>query len=137
VLTSRYSSVDGSREYQLTLDLYRLKQEPDQTINDFFGRMQFLWDQLAFSDPAWKDPIDAQMYAEHRDQHRLYQLLMALHDDFEPVRGQLLFPLWTRLFVILFKRRLITYFVLSAHSAYSSSISYSLLWCFIFSARVL
>jgi hypothetical protein len=52
--------------------------------------MQFLWDQLALSDPAWKDPTDAQMYADRRDHHRLYQFLMALRDDFEPVRGQLL-----------------------------------------------
>jgi hypothetical protein len=45
---------------------------------------------LALSDPAWKDPTNAQMYAERRDQHRLYQFLMALRDNFEPVRGQLL-----------------------------------------------
>jgi hypothetical protein len=49
--------------------------------------MQFLWDQLALSDPAWKDPTDAQMYADRRDQHRLYQFLMALRDDFVPVVG--------------------------------------------------
>jgi hypothetical protein len=29
-------------------------------------------------------------YATRRDQMRLYQFLMALHDDYEPVRGQLL-----------------------------------------------
>jgi hypothetical protein len=52
--------------------------------------MQFLWDQLALSDPGWKDPTVAQMYADRRDQHRLYQFLMSLRDDFEPVRGQLL-----------------------------------------------
>jgi hypothetical protein len=49
-----------------------------------------LWDQLAISYPAWKDPTDAQMYVECRDQHRLYQFSMALRDDFEHVRGQLL-----------------------------------------------
>jgi hypothetical protein len=67
-----------------------LKQESDQTITEFFARMQFLWDQLALSDPTWNDPTDAQMYADRRDQHCLYQFLMALRDDFEPVRGQLL-----------------------------------------------
>jgi hypothetical protein len=90
MLASSYSSIDGSREYQLILGLYRLKQEPDQTITDFFTRMQFLWDQLALSNPGWKDPTHAQMYAECRDQHCLYKFLMALQDDFEPVRGQLL-----------------------------------------------
>jgi hypothetical protein len=44
MLASCYSSIDGSREYQIILDLYRLKQESDQTITDFFARMQFLWD---------------------------------------------------------------------------------------------
>jgi hypothetical protein len=37
MLASRYSFVDGSREYQFILDLYRLKQEPYQTITDFFA----------------------------------------------------------------------------------------------------
>jgi hypothetical protein len=73
MFASRYSSIDGSREYQIILDLFRLKQESDQSITDFFARMQFLWDQLALSDPAWKDPTDAQMYADRHDQHRLYQ----------------------------------------------------------------
>jgi hypothetical protein len=90
MLASHYSSIDGSREYQIILDLYHLKQESNHTITDFFARMQFLWDQLALSDPAWKDPTDAQMYADRRDQHRLYQFLMALQDDFKLVRGQLL-----------------------------------------------
>jgi hypothetical protein len=52
--------------------------------------MQFLWDQLALSNPAWNDHTDAQMYAERRDQHRLYQFLIALRDDFKLVRGQFL-----------------------------------------------
>jgi hypothetical protein len=90
MLASRYSSIDGSCQYQIILNLYRLKQESDKTITDFFAYIQFLWDQLALSDPAWRDPTDAQMYAARRDQHCLYQFLMALRDDFEPVRGQLL-----------------------------------------------
>jgi hypothetical protein len=44
MLASRYSSIDGSQEYQIILDLSRLKQESDQSITDFFARMQFLWD---------------------------------------------------------------------------------------------
>jgi hypothetical protein len=90
MLASRYSSIDGSQEYQIILDLVRLKQESDQSITDFFACMQFLWDQLALSDLAWNDPTDAQMYADRRDQHHFYQFRMALRDDFEPVRGQLL-----------------------------------------------
>jgi hypothetical protein len=46
MLASRYSSIDGSREYQIILDLFRLKQESDQSITDFFAIMQFLWGPL-------------------------------------------------------------------------------------------
>jgi hypothetical protein len=41
-------------------------------------------------DPIWKDPVDAEMYVTRRNQHRLHQFFMALIDDFEPVRVQLL-----------------------------------------------
>jgi hypothetical protein len=42
MLDSRCSIVDGFREYQLMLNLYNLKREPDQNINDFFVCTQFL-----------------------------------------------------------------------------------------------
>ena len=71
-------------------DLYHLKQDSGETINDFLAWMQFLWDQLSLSDPVWKDPEDAQLYAARMDQCRLYQFLMALRDDFESIRRQLL-----------------------------------------------
>ena len=48
--------------------------------------MQFLWNQIDVSYPIWKDPKDAEMYVTHRNQHRLHQFLIALHDDFESVR---------------------------------------------------
>ncbi|XP_059436287.1 uncharacterized protein LOC132169237 [Corylus avellana] len=65
-------------------------EESGQSINDFLARMQFLWNQIDVYDPIWKDPTDAEMHVARRDQHRLHQFLMALHDDFEPVRVQLL-----------------------------------------------
>jgi hypothetical protein len=42
MLASRYSSVDGAHEYQLLFELFRLRQESGQSINDFLARMQFL-----------------------------------------------------------------------------------------------
>jgi hypothetical protein len=108
MLASRYSSVDGSHEYYLLFELFHLRQELGQSINDFLAHMQFsffdklahmqfLWNQIDVSDPIWKDPTDAEMYVKCRDQHRLHQFLMALRDDFEPVCVQLLhrFPLPT------------------------------------------
>jgi transposase InsO family protein len=52
--------------------------------------MQFLWNQIDVSDLIWKDPADAEMNITRRNQHPLHQFLMALRDDFEPVRVQLL-----------------------------------------------
>jgi hypothetical protein len=90
MLASRYSSVDGAHEHQLLFELFHLRQEPGQSINDFLARMQFLWNQIDVSDPIRKDPTDDEMYVKRRDQHRLHQFLMALHDDFKPVHVQLL-----------------------------------------------
>uniref|UniRef100_A0A2N9J4I5 Uncharacterized protein n=1 Tax=Fagus sylvatica TaxID=28930 RepID=A0A2N9J4I5_FAGSY len=90
MLAKRYSSSHDTREYQLSIEQYQIRQDPGQSINDFFARFQFIWDQLDLSDPPWDTPNDAMKYATRRDQMRLYQFLMALHDDYEPVRGQLL-----------------------------------------------
>uniref|UniRef100_A0A2N9IIA8 Uncharacterized protein n=1 Tax=Fagus sylvatica TaxID=28930 RepID=A0A2N9IIA8_FAGSY len=90
MLAKRYSSSHGTREYQLSIEQYQIRQDSGQSINDFFARFQFIWDQLDLSDPPWDTPNDAMKYATRRDQMHLYQFLMALHDDYEPVRGQLL-----------------------------------------------
>ena len=90
MLAKRYSSLHGTREYQLSIEQYQIGQDPGQYINDFFARFQFIWDQLDLVDPPWDTPNDAMKYVTRRDQMHLYQFLMALHDDYEPVRGQLL-----------------------------------------------
>jgi hypothetical protein len=90
MLAKRYSSPHSTWEYQLSIEQYQIRQDPGQSINDFFARFQFIWDQLDLADPPWDTPNDAMKYATRRDQMHLYQFLMALHDDYEPVRGQLL-----------------------------------------------
>ena len=57
------------------------------TTNDQF---RFIWNQIDLSDPIWACLKDAQQYASIRDEFRLYQFLMSLHKDFEPIRGQFL-----------------------------------------------
>ena len=52
--------------------------------------MHALWDQLSVSEPTWVDPRDAALFATYQDQQRLVQFLMALTNDFEPVRASLL-----------------------------------------------
>ena len=90
MLAKRYSTTHGSLKYQLVVELHQLRQEPGQSINDYYDQLRFIWDQIDFSDPTWTCSKDAQQYASIRDEFRLYEFLMSLHKDFEPIRGQLL-----------------------------------------------
>ncbi|RVW17857.1 hypothetical protein CK203_078646 [Vitis vinifera] len=90
MLTKRYSNTHGSMKYQLVVELHQLRQEPGQSINDYYDQLRFIWDQIDLSDPTWACSKDAQQYASIRDEFRLYEFLMSLHKDFEPIRGQLL-----------------------------------------------
>jgi hypothetical protein len=90
-------------------------------------------DQIDVSDPIWKDPRDAEIYVTRKNQHRLHQFLMALCDDFEPVRVQLLhhspFPtLDTTIFELVHAKTILqtmhsqpNHIVLAAPSSGSSS----------------
>ncbi|WJZ96775.1 hypothetical protein VitviT2T_015427 [Vitis vinifera] len=90
MLVKRYSTTHGSLKYQLVVELHQLRQEPGQSINDYYDQLRFIWDQIDLSDPTWTCSKDAQQYASIRDEFRLYEFLMSLHKDFEPIRGQLL-----------------------------------------------
>ena len=70
--------------------MHQLRQEPGQSINDYYDQLRFIWDQIDLSNPTWACLKDAQQYASIRDEFRLYEFLMSLHKDFEPIRGQLL-----------------------------------------------
>ena len=52
VLTKRYSTTHGSMKYQLVVELHQLKQEPGQSINDYYDQLRFIWDQINLSDPT-------------------------------------------------------------------------------------
>ncbi|WOH13399.1 hypothetical protein DCAR_0832909 [Daucus carota subsp. sativus] len=75
LLASRYTTSDLSHQYQ---------------IMNFLSQIQSLWDQLTLSEPKWLHTEDATLYHAYRDQQRLIQFLMALTQDFEPVRAALL-----------------------------------------------
>ena len=90
MLAKRYFITHGSMKYQLVVELHQLRQEPGQSINDYYDQLRFIWDQIDLSDPTWACSKDAQQYASIRDEFRLYEFLMSLHKDFEPIRGQLL-----------------------------------------------
>ncbi|MCI19656.1 gag-pol polyprotein, partial [Trifolium medium] len=58
------------------------------TIHEFYSAMTNLWDQLALMESPELKIVKA--YIEHREEQRLVQLLMALRDDFEGLRGAIL-----------------------------------------------
>ncbi|KAL6328709.1 hypothetical protein AAG906_003395 [Vitis piasezkii] len=87
MLAKRYSTTHGSLKYQLVVELHQLRQEPGQSINDYYDQLRFIWDQIDLSDPTWTCSKDAQEYASIRDEFRLYEFLMSLHKDFEPIRA--------------------------------------------------
>ncbi|WJZ82777.1 hypothetical protein VitviT2T_002505 [Vitis vinifera] len=101
MLTKRYSTTHGSMKYQLVVELHQLRQESGQSINDYYDQLRFIWDQIDLSDPTWACSKDAQQYASIRDEFRLYELLMSLHKDFEPIRGQLQMAVLLHLLILL------------------------------------
>ena len=40
-------------KYQLVVELHQLRQEPGQSINDYYDQLRFIWDQIDLSDPTW------------------------------------------------------------------------------------
>ena len=72
------STTHGSMKYQLVVELHQLRQEPGQSINDYYDQFRFIWDQIDLSDPTWACSKDAQQYASIRDEFRLYEFLMSL-----------------------------------------------------------
>ncbi|GFS41192.1 hypothetical protein Acr_00g0072940 [Actinidia rufa] len=89
-LAKRYSSVDGSNEYQLGLELHHLRFDSGRTLTDFYNKMSNLWNHLAQFEPTWTCPTDAAAFYAYRDRSRLRHFLMALPPDYEHIRASLL-----------------------------------------------
>ena len=90
MLVKMYSTTHESMKYQLVVELHQLRQEPRQSINDYYNQLRFIWDQIYLFNPTWAYSKDAQQYATIRDEFRFYEFLMSLYKDFEPIQGQLL-----------------------------------------------
>ena len=59
MLAKRYFTTYGSMKYQLVVELYQLRQEPRQSINDYYDQFLFIWNQIDLSDPTWACSKDA------------------------------------------------------------------------------
>ncbi|KAL6315880.1 hypothetical protein AAG906_012216 [Vitis piasezkii] len=84
MLTKRYSTTHGSMKYQLVVELHQLRQEPGQSINDYYDQLRFIWDQIDISIQLGHAQKMLE-YASIRDEFRPYEFLMSLHKDFEPI----------------------------------------------------
>ena len=42
VLAKMYSTTHGSMKYQVVVELHQLKQEPGQSINDYYDQLRFI-----------------------------------------------------------------------------------------------
>ncbi|KAK2387439.1 hypothetical protein QL285_061222 [Trifolium repens] len=82
-----YAQSNFAKRYKLESDIRDLKQN-NMTIHEFYSAMTNLWDQLALMESAELKVIKA--YTDQREEQRLVQLLMALRDDFEGLRGAIL-----------------------------------------------
>ena len=87
MMAKRYSTSHGSMKYQLMVELHQLRQEPGQAINDYYDQLRFIWDPIDISNPTWACSKDARQYTTVQDEFHLYEFLMSLHNDYEPIQG--------------------------------------------------
>ncbi|CAL5409492.1 unnamed protein product [Camellia sinensis] len=86
-LADLYGQSTFAKKYQLETEIRETKQG-DRTIQEFHDVMVGLWDQLAKLEN--RDLSMRSSYKEHRDEQRLVQFLIALRDEFEPIRKSIL-----------------------------------------------
>lgn len=86
-LARLYTQSDFVKQYQLESDLWALHQN-DVNIQQFYFAIIDLWDQLAFTEPEQLRTYDPCL--AFREEQRLVQFVMALHDDFEGIRGNIM-----------------------------------------------
>ncbi|KAH6834928.1 hypothetical protein C2S53_007300 [Perilla frutescens var. hirtella] len=82
-----YIQSNFAKQYQLEMDI-RTFQQKDMSIQDFYSAMTNFWDQLAMTESAELRAFPP--YIARCEEQRLVQFLMALRDDFEALRGNIL-----------------------------------------------
>ena len=78
-----YLLLDIPDRVVLTCELYQIHQEPGERITVYHSRLKFIWDQLIASELVLSNFADTKLVYVHREQGRLFQFLMGLHDEFE------------------------------------------------------
>lgn len=60
----------------------------DRSVPEFYSLMTRIWDQLATMEPPELTSLD--YYVKFREEQRLFQFLVPLKPEFEPLRKQIL-----------------------------------------------
>jgi hypothetical protein len=90
MLAHRYNAANLAQSFQIVTKLNRMRQEPGQSIVEFYSQMTYLWNQMSLCEPEWVNPVDASRYIAFRDSMRLVEFLTAIRDEFENTRASLL-----------------------------------------------
>ena len=61
-----------------------MRQELGQSISDYYSQTASMWEQLAAADPPLRYAEDINLFAKYKDRRRFTQVMMGLHEDFEP-----------------------------------------------------
>ena len=83
LLVTRYARPSGARNFKLTCELYQIRQAPGEWITVYHNQLKSIWDQLIASEPILSNSANTKLVYVHREQGRLFQLLMGFRDKFE------------------------------------------------------
>ncbi|KAL5775329.1 hypothetical protein ACOSP7_012886 [Xanthoceras sorbifolium] len=86
-LARLYAHSTLAENFQLEMDMRAISQG-DRSIQELHGILVSFWDKLAMMEP--KDLSGLDSFKKYREEQRLVQLLIALQDDFEPLRRSIL-----------------------------------------------
>jgi hypothetical protein len=84
-LATRYNcTYDFALEFHIEVKFYKMRQESSQSISDYYSQIASMWEQLAAADPPLRYAEDINLFAKYKDRRRFTQVMMGLHEDFEP-----------------------------------------------------
>jgi hypothetical protein len=90
-MAKRYNcTYDALLEFHIEAKLYQTRQEPSQSIADFYSQTNSLWEQLSAADPQLKYLEDVKIFTKYRDCRKFMHFMMALRVDFKSTRASLL-----------------------------------------------
>ena len=90
-MAKRYNCThDASLEFQIETKLYQARQEPGQSIADFYSQTNSLWEQFSAANPQLKYPKDVEIFAKCQGRRKFMHFMMALRADLESTRASLL-----------------------------------------------